>query len=828
MSDDLRVNWDAVNWNGDQGSYEILRSVDGGSYSQIGSVNSGTTYYDDNNLNDGEQYSYKVRAVNSGGSSTSSANSGTTSLPQPTGVSATFDANDQITVSWNDTINNGQYRIQISRDGSNWEDPSGGPTRVGHNTTSQSYGPKSDYNYESQVGIDSSFKFRVRSETEHTTSGWDYSGTIYTEPIPPHNPSVSRPGANQFEISWETKTDIVDYTQIQYRIDTGSGYGGWQFLDNQFSGTSSFTWTTTSGSQSGDDVQEDARYQFRIKEVRRGNPSGTLNSEWVYADYGNNNNVYFEDDFESNGLSAWDSNNLAGDTGVQSGAGDADLTIGGADEGTYYFYGEGEGSDDGTWLQKDLGDLSNENDVLVKCAFATASLDSSAEDFGISWYDGSSWQSLKHFGWEYNRQGWYEVSVLVPTSYLSTNNHIRVGTTTSTGMYGGDHFAIDRVVVSDILHEYTKPAAPSSLSLDNSTEREITASWTRNASVGTRWEDIDYRQTSDTSWNGTWSGNTSESFTGLLDGEQYEVKLRAIVRQNRHGSPNDYWYGGWITPQSATTSLPSPTSLSVSNIGSDTADLSWTDNANNEDTQRVYLEEAGNPTGMDFSGGEDININEIKLTSDFTISQLLKNPDGNSWNMTMGDYSGRDFIAVKYGNEFWIAMGDDANRFSWSIGDVTTETHLYTLTRSGSTLELFVDGVSQGTKASDLSFTLDLLGTGYSTSYFYQGIMADIHVYDRALSSTEVSNLYNGDAPANGLVGHWPLDQNNAGTTPDVSEYANDGEVNGPTIVGNGLTDKSGSLSAGTENYTLSALLNDTTYNAYVHTETEHSTTRDT
>jgi hypothetical protein len=43
-----------------------------------------------------------------------------------------------------------------------------------------------------------------------------------------------------------------------------------------------------------------------------------------------------------------------------------------------------------------------------------------------------------------------------------------------------DYFAVDRVVVSDILHEYTQPAGPSNLSLDTSTDREITASWTEN------------------------------------------------------------------------------------------------------------------------------------------------------------------------------------------------------------------------------------------------------------------------------------------------------------------------------------------------------------
>lgn len=541
-------------------------------------------------------------------------------LPAPPATpsnSISYVANNQIKHSITADTSGGpidNYDVQINRDGLGYTSPSGGPSSPSSDGT-YSYGPNSDNSYDSQVGIDSSFKFRVRASNAGGDSSWTYSGTVYTEPIPPHNPSVSRPGANQFEISWETKTDIVDYTQIQYRIDTGSGYGGWQFLDNQFSGTSSFTWTTTSGSQSGDDVQEDARYQFRIKEVRPDNPSGTLNSEWVYADYGNENNVYFEDDFESNDLSAWDSNNLAGDTGVQSGTGPADLTIGGADEGTYYFYGGGEGSDDGTWLQKDLGDLSNETDVIVKCAFATASLDDPAEDFGISWYDGSSWQSLKHFGWEYNKQGWYEVSALVPPSYLSTNNRIRVGTTTSSGMYGGDHFAIDRVVVSDILHEYTKPSAPSQASLDTSTEGQITATWTLNApsffNDDVKWGEVG----GGNNYNG---GNGSYTATGLEDGEQYQFTPRSYKYQYRRGNSEDLWLTG-ASPTTAVTLLPAPSTPSATLTDDVAVDLEWTPADNSSD------------------GGIDIERSTDGFTTIATVTTLSS--DASSYTDSNIDYN---------------------------------------------------------------------------------------------------------------------------------------------------------------------------------------------
>ncbi|RLM81283.1 hypothetical protein DVK05_09810 [Halorubrum sp. Atlit-8R] len=347
-------------------------------------------------------------------------------------------------------------------------------------------------------------------------------------------------------------------------------------------------WFTVSGLNNI--LSADARYQLRLRTVA---PDGKT-SEWAYADYGNEGNVYFEDDFESGDLSAWDETNLAGDTGVRSGSGGGDLTITGADTGSNYFYGEGEGDDEGTWIQKNLGDLSGESDVLVRCAFAIASLDTPNEDFGISWYDGSSWQPLEHFGSAYNRQGWFEVAALVPSPDLSTDNRIRVGTTTSVGMFSGDHFAVDRVVVSDILHEYTAPAAPSNLSLDASTEREIGLTWENNAAFRDN-NYVEFRRSSETDFeylfnNGGATGvdDTSNTIPRLLDGEEYDVKVQTKVIQNRRGERSSSQFRTRSPVSTEKTVLPAPTNLTVSGVTADSADLAWQASHNYGDTLVQY------------------------------------------------------------------------------------------------------------------------------------------------------------------------------------------------------------------------------------------------
>ncbi|MBX0325797.1 fibronectin type III domain-containing protein [Halomicroarcula sp. F13] len=494
----------------------------------------------------------------------------------PNNVDATYVADDQVDLSFDEDTSGGpvdHFDVEIMRDGASWEDPAGGPSDPTSDGT-YSYGPASDTTYGRQVGIDSSFKFRVRAVNDAGSTTWVQSDTVHTTPVPPHNPSVSRPDATTAAINWTTTSDTVTEVNGQYRKDSGSGYGSWNALGGN---------PKDSGETIG--LDSDARYQFR---VRSEGPDGKT-SAWVYADYGNDGNVFFSDDFESGDTSAWDAvNNDNGSAQVQGGS-HSDTGISGPDEGSYYWAGTGEDDTEGTWLQKDLGDLSGESDVFVKCAFAVGSLDNATENFGISWYDGSAWQDdIARIYWEHNEQGWFEVSARVPDSYLSTDNRIRVGTTTDDGMFSGDFFAVDRVVVSDILHEYTTPAAPTDWSLDTSVEDEITATWTNNAAFA------DYQDMriglaeNGTSYEAALGPTaTSYTFSGLSDGQDYIAGNETYVVQYRNGSQSTSWFADEVTA-TAVTLLPAPTDLAASNVTADSVDLSWTANHDYGDTLVQY------------------------------------------------------------------------------------------------------------------------------------------------------------------------------------------------------------------------------------------------
>lgn len=487
-------------------------------------------------------------------------------LHAPSNVSCTVNSDDSIDVSWNDNSSNeDNFRVEIDRDSSGWSDPSGGPSTPGSNSTSANYNPNSDTAYDRQVGIDSTFKFRVRAENSNNSTSWASSGTVATTPIPPHNPRVTRPDGNSVKLIVDVQSDLADHMRVDIREDTGSGYGSWTHYDWLDPGetdsgdpgvtgdTVEKTYTVGTTYEGNTAMQENARYQFRV--ATHVNDYSVSDSEWIYADYGNRNNVFFEDDFESGDLSKWDSTQLSdGQSGVRS-DGHGDLGINGADEGTYWLRIDGGSGGTGDYVQKNLGDLSNESNVIVKLAMATGSMDNSNESTAIEWYDGSAWQQLREHYWEYNKQGWVEVFTIVPDSWLSTDNRLRLWGLGN--LYGGDHSGFDRVVVSDLLHEYTTPAAPSSLSL-TAGEGTVDASWTTNA---VNW-DRNYNR-SWIEWGDTgpiedrknhYNLGSSRSFTNLQLNAKYTVIAETITRQPRNGTgASSYFHSNHTSATTTTT-----------------------------------------------------------------------------------------------------------------------------------------------------------------------------------------------------------------------------------------------------------------------------------
>ena len=134
-----------------------------------------------------------------------------------------------------------------------------------------------------------------------------------------------------------------------------------------------------------------------------------------------------------------------------------------------------------------------------------------------------------------------------------------------------------------------------------------------------------------------------------------------------------------------------------------------------------------------------------------------------------------------------------------TFGNITTSwMHLAAVvTTSGATL--YVNGSPAATQgwtgtATNATQTSPMLIAGTSYGSYFSGSIDDVRIYNRALSSNEIVNVMNFNAPTNGLVGYWPLDDYTVvpvtiygtNTTTTIAGFSTQGSVsNTITITGN-------------------------------------------
>lgn len=216
------------------------------------------------------------------------------------------------------------------------------------------------------------------------------------------------------------------------------------------------------------------------------------------------------------------------------------------------------------------------------------------------------------------------------------------------------------------------------------------------------------------------------------------------------------------------------------------------------------------PNSSSLDTAPDVTVSMwFKVTSATTAYQKLigKGPDGTEeYGLYVTPNSG--LLHVEYDS------GTAHPRLDSSASVTDNQWHLATTTYDGTTLRLFLDGVQIGSTTVAGAFAANTenvsIGAEKSSStsrYFLNGSLDDARVYNRALSTTEVSALYNQydpgvnvDAGQSGLVGEWKMDGNANDSTPNRDNAS----------MGSGVT-------AGTdrEGKSTSALNFDGTANAY-------------
>jgi hypothetical protein len=156
--------------------------------------------------------------------------------------------------------------------------------------------------------------------------------------------------------------------------------------------------------------------------------------------------------------------------------------------------------------------------------------------------------------------------------------------------------------------------------------------------------------------------------------------------------------------------------------------------------------------GAVFSGSNNLTNTGISLTSAMTISGWMKAANTSVFiPIAFRNDTNADFYMMVFGNgvsEFRFRnSGGTAFTLNPTLS-TPTAFHFYTLTYDGSTLTAYVDGSSVGSTPASGSFSsTPTFGVGTSdTQGNGAGTIDEVGVWTRALTSTEVSQLYNGGA----------------------------------------------------------------------------------
>jgi len=121
--------------------------------------------------------------------------------------------------------------------------------------------------------------------------------------------------------------------------------------------------------------------------------------------------------------------------------------------------------------------------------------------------------------------------------------------------------------------------------------------------------------------------------------------------------------------------------------------------------------------------------------------------------------------------------------FSVNDSAFTVNTWIYyTVTYDGSTLMLYKNGVLIGSTAvtgTIASNTNVNIGALFTAGPFVSGGIQDLRLFNRALSGTEIAQMYAAETQLQGPVGWWKLNEGTGTVIRDSSGYGNNGAWNG-------------------------------------------------
>ena len=185
--------------------------------------------------------------------------------------------------------------------------------------------------------------------------------------------------------------------------------------------------------------------------------------------------------------------------------------------------------------------------------------------------------------------------------------------------------------------------------------------------------------------------------------------------------------------------------------------------------------------GTSFDGSDFINCGtspQLNPTNELSVSLWFKSGDLSNEGLAGNWFNSTGYLVWGNNNKIAIALNSNYTYSTMNLND--NQWHHIVGTYKSGVVKLYVDGqYNNTTNQTLLSSAAPFLMGSYqipsNPSYSYNGNLDEVRIYNRALSPTEVFQLYE---YAPGPVGYWDFDEASSTTAKDKSGNNNNGTLN--------------------------------------------------
>lgn len=184
-----------------------------------------------------------------------------------------------------------------------------------------------------------------------------------------------------------------------------------------------------------------------------------------------------------------------------------------------------------------------------------------------------------------------------------------------------------------------------------------------------------------------------------------------------------------------------------------------------------------------FSGGSDyISLSqEGSLTGEFTISLWVKRSSTSDYHMIIGNTITNQKIGFENGSlKVFIRIENGGSSYTYGSVSLNEWHHIVVTRNSDNKIDLYIDDVGGTRLFSDIAqagtYYYNRIGDDGTPNQFH-GYMSDICIWNVALTSSQICQLYNRVTVAkSSIVNYWKFDDRRGSTLTD-SIGGNDGTI---------------------------------------------------